>query len=59
MRAVLVESDGTTDEVYSGEAAPTNQMKLTLTLERSTPGARELRVYVADELVVSETVMFE
>ena len=34
-------------------------MKLTLTLERSTPGARELRVYVADELVVSETVMFE
>ena len=59
VRAVLVESDGTTDEVYSGEAAPTNQMKLTLTLERSTPGARELRVYVADELVVSETVMFE
>ncbi len=59
VRAVLVESDGSTDEVYVGEATPTNQMKLTLTLERSTPGARELKVYVADELVVSETVMFE
>lgn len=59
VRAVLVEADGQSEEVYSDETAPTNQMKLTLTLERSTPGTRELRIYVADELVASGKVKFE
>ena len=59
VRAVLVEEDGTEEEVYSGEAAPTSSMRLTLTLERSTPGSREFRVYVGDKQVAEETVMFE
>lgn len=59
VRAVLVEEDGSEDEVYSGEAAPTSSMRLTLTLERSTPGSREFRVYVGDKQVAQETVMFE
>lgn len=59
VRAVLIEPDGSEEEVYTGEAAPTSSMRLTLTLERATPGARELRVYVGDEQVASETVMFE
>lgn len=59
VRAVLVEEDGAEYEVYTGEAAPTNSMRLTLTLERATPGARELRVYVGEEQVASERVMFE
>ena len=59
VRAVLVEEDGTEEEVYSGEAAPTSSMRLALTLERATPGVRELRVYVNEEQVASETVMFE
>lgn len=59
VRAVLVEEDGAEEEVYSGEAAPTSSMRLTLTLERSTPGSREFRVYVGDKQVAEETVMFE
>lgn len=59
VRAVLIEPDGSEEEVYTGEAAPTSSMRLTLTLERAAPGARELRVYVGDEQVARETVMFE
>lgn len=59
VRAELVESDGTITEVYNNEVEPTNKMNLALTLERPTPGARELRLYVDGELVITETIMFE
>ena len=55
VRAVLVEEDGTEEEVYSGEAAPTSSMRLTLTLERSTPGSREFRVYVDAKQVAAKS----
>lgn len=59
VRAVVIEEDGTEEEVYSGDVAPTSSMRLTLTVERSTPGSREFRVYVGDNLVAEETVLFE
>ena len=59
VRAVVIEEDGTEEEVYSGDVAPTSSMRLTLNVERSTPGSRVFRVYVGDNLVAEETVLFE